>query len=108
MITSDELNETLAHAPAWWNKIPDARHDLYTTILPMTATETIDHLGEIKKEYEFLGHHGRFIFWSVPLATFSRTRWSKIPSDKAIYRAITVRNANTAMKLAELAGERSK
>jgi hypothetical protein len=38
------------------------------------------------------------------MVTFSRTRVSKISQDKAMYYAITVRNANTALKLAKLAG----
>jgi len=38
------------------------------------------------------------------MATFSRTRWSKISKDKTMYRAITVRNANTTLKLVDLAG----
>jgi uncharacterized protein (DUF1697 family) len=74
----------------------------------MTAAEIVSHVGAVKEEYENVAYHGRVIFWSAPMATFSRTRWSKISKDKSMYRAITVRNANTALKLAALASDRSK
>jgi len=104
VIFAAELTEALAHAPAWWNQDESAKHDAIFTIPPMTATEIIAHVGEVKEDYEKVAYHGRVIFWSAPIATFSRTRWSKISKDKAMYRAITVRNANTALKLADLVG----
>ena len=105
MILAADLRETLAHAPKWWKKEPNARHDAFFVIPPMTAAEICAHVGEIKAEYEKAEYYGKVIFWSAPMATFSRTRWAKISRDKAMYRAITVRNANTTLKLAELAKE---
>ena len=103
VISATELNHALADAPDWWNRAPDARHDAFFVIPPMTAAEICGHVGAVKEEYEKVACSGRVIFWSAPMATFSRTRWSKITKDKAMYRAITVRNANTALKLAALA-----
>ena len=103
VIAVDELSEALAHAPDWWSKTPDAKHDAFFVIPPMTATEIIAHVGQVKEEYEQADYHGRVIFWSAPTATYSRTRWSKITKDKAMYRSITVRNANTTLKLAAMA-----
>jgi len=105
VISVAELIDTLSHAPGWWNKSPDARHDALFVLPPMTAEQIVDHIGQIKEEYESLAYYGRVVFWSAPMATFSRTRVSKvIPKDKAVYHAITVRNANTSLKLAELVG----
>jgi uncharacterized protein (DUF1697 family) len=103
VISATDLCETLTHAPVWWNKAPDTRHDAFFVIPPMTAAEVYAHVGEVKSEYEKAYHYGKVIFWSAPMATFSRTRWSKISRDKTMYSAITVRNANTALKLAKLA-----
>ena len=72
----------------------------------MTAKEIFDHMGEAKEEYEQVGYYGRVIFWSAPMATFSQTRWAKLSKDKAMYRAVTVRNANTVLKLAALGNKR--
>lgn len=105
VITTADLTDALAHAPDWWNKAPDARHDAFFVIPPMTAEQIVAHIGQIKEEYENMAHYGRVIFWSAPMETFSRTRVSQISKDKSMYHAITVRNANTALKLAELAGK---
>ena len=107
VISNADLNDAIAHAPGWWNNSADARHDAFFVIPPMTAASICTHVGAVKEEYESVAYHGRVIFWSAPMATFSRTRWSKISKDKAMYRAITVRNANTALKLAELASSRT-
>ena len=105
VISAADLREALAHAPDWWNKAPDTKHNAFFVIPPMTAAEICDNVGEVRAEYEKADYYGKVIFWSAPMATFSRTRWSKISKDKAIYSAITVRNANTALKLAELVKE---
>lgn len=100
---SADLAEALAHAPNWWNSGKDAKHNAIFVIPPATAEEVVASVGDIKPEYERVAHHGNIIFWSAPLATFSHTRWSKIVGNKAVYRLITIRNANTAQKLAALA-----
>jgi len=103
VISAGELAESLKRAPEWWNKGPDARHDVFFVIPPAAASEIVAHVGEAKEEYEKADYYGRVIFWSAPVATFSRTRWSKISKDKAMVRAVTARNANTALKLSALA-----
>ena len=104
VISAPDFLDALSRAPNWWNVAPDARHDVFFVMPPMAAEQIVDHIGQIKEEYESLAYYDRVIFWSAPMATFSRTRVSKITKDKAMYHAITVRNANTALKLAELAG----
>lgn len=101
-ISAADLTHALSLAPEWWNNSPDAKHDAFFVIVPMTAEALCAHVGTVKEEYEQVGYEGMVIFWSAPIKTFSRTRWSKLFQDKTMYRAITVRNANTALKLAEL------
>ena len=109
VISAADLREAISHAPEWWNDPPgpSMRHDAFFVIPPMTAAELFRRVGEVNPEIEKAAHYGRVIFWSAPMATFSRSRWSKITKNKPLYAAITVRNANTARKLAELAGEGS-
>ena len=105
VLSAADLTVALTHAPEWWNQAPDARHDVFFVIPPMTAAEICAYVGAINEEYEKADHYGRVIFWSARREPFTRTRWSKmISTDKTVYLAITVRNANTALKLAELAG----
>jgi uncharacterized protein (DUF1697 family) len=109
VISTADLIDALSHAPEWWSKAPDSRHDAFFVIPPVTAQQIVAHIGQIKEEYERLAYCDRIIFWSATIATSSRTRVSKvIPKDESIYNAITVRNANTTLKLAELAGGTKK
>ncbi|MDR1558114.1 MAG: DUF1697 domain-containing protein [Clostridiales bacterium] len=103
VISADDLAEALANAPEWWNKASGSRHDAFFVIPPLTAEGICDHVRVVNEEYEKVYYYGKVIFWSAPIAAFSRTRWSKISKDKAMYRGITVRSANTAIKLAEMA-----
>jgi uncharacterized protein (DUF1697 family) len=100
VILGSDLREALAHAPVWWNSDPESKHNAIFVIPPATAGELCSRVGA--EEYEKVSFHGKLIFWSAPVAKFSRTRWSKISRDKSKYRTITVRNANTALKLADL------
>ena len=102
VLTAGELAEALANAPDWWGKGPDSRHNAIFVIPPATAEGVCAEVGEIKPEYEQCAYFGKLIFWSAPMATFSQTRWSAV-SKRATYQKITIRNANTAFKLAELA-----
>ena len=98
-----DIVDALAHAPGWWNTEPDSKHNAIFVLAPMTAERICTEVGEAKPEYEKIMSYGQVIFWSAPLSTFSRTRWSKIVQSKLAYNNITIRNANTALKLAELA-----
>jgi uncharacterized protein (DUF1697 family) len=101
VLSATELCEALDHAPMWWNTNPASKHNAIFVIAPADVSAVIESVGEHKPEYEQVFHYGRVIFWSAPLETFSRTRWSKIVSTPA-YGNVTIRNANTAKKLAQL------
>jgi uncharacterized protein (DUF1697 family) len=103
VISTADLIEAVNHAPPWWNNDPEFSHNAAFVLPPATAAEVIAEAGEIKPEYEKRDRFGRVIFWSVRKAVISRTRWSRIVSIKSAYGHMTVRNANTAMKLYEMA-----
>jgi len=102
VISVADLRAAVSHAPGWWGHDHDSKHNAIFVILPMTTAEVLSQIGNISSEYEKIDYHGRVIFWSAPMATFSRTRLTKIVQNKSVYNAITVRNANTAFKLADL------
>jgi len=107
LVTAEELAEALSHAPGWWGKDEEAKHNAIFVIPPATAQTVFDEMGGIKPEYESIAFHGKVIFWSAPLATFSRTRYGSI-AKRSTYQHVTVRNENTTRKLAELASENCK
>ena len=103
VIAADDVRAALLNAPSWWDEDNDkkAKHNAIFVIPPATVEDVFKEVGEIKPEYEQVGYYGRVIFWSAPIETFSRTRWSKVVGSKA-YNDITIRNANTVKKLVKL------
>lgn len=101
VVSAKELLEALEQMPDWWNVDKESKHNVIFVIPPTTTEEVINSVGEAKIEYEKVAYHERVIFWSAPIKTFSRSRWSKVVGTK-MYSRITIRNANTVNKLAEL------
>lgn len=103
VLSVKDYAEALYNAPGWWGVEPEYKHNIIVVIPPAGAAELAREVG-IREEYEQVAHWGQVIFWSAPLKTFSRTRWSKVVTSAA-YGSVTVRNANTAKKLLALAGQ---
>lgn len=101
VISAEELRAALENAPVWWNSDPESKHNAIFVIPPATVEKIMEQVGAAKPEYEKVDYQGRVIFWSAPIKTFSKTRWSKIVGSSA-YDRVTIRNANTALKLLEL------
>lgn len=101
LVKTDSLRNMLAKAPEWWGKDPSSKHNAIFVIQPYSAQEIVEEVGQIKPDYEKVQTVDSMIFWSAPIETFSKTRWAKIVGTKA-YHKITIRNANTALKLLQL------
>lgn len=101
VISAQALHRAVASAPTWWGNDKDAKHNAIFAIAPTTAAEIVAEAGDIKPEYERLSVSEPIVFWSAPISTFGRTRYSKIVGTNA-YKHVTIRNANTTRKLAEL------
>lgn len=101
IISAKDIIEATEHAPSWWNTDKQSSNNAIFVIPPVTVEEIFAQVGEHKPEYENVDYYGRVIFWSAPVKTFSRTKWSKL-NQMPIYTSVTIRNANTALKLAKL------
>lgn len=101
ILSAADYIAALTHAPDWWGKGEEAKHNAIFVVFPSTTQDVFEQIGEIKPEYEKIACYGKVIFWSAPVQTFSRTRLSKIVAT-SLYRSVTIRNANTAMKLKAL------
>ncbi|MBC3887783.1 DUF1697 domain-containing protein [Acetobacterium paludosum] len=102
IIAVSDLMTALNHAPSWWGLDKESKHNAIFILPPATVFEVFEEVGSIKPEYEKVDHYGRVVFWSAPIKTFSRTRWSKVVGS-SVYSSITIRNANTVKKLLQLA-----
>jgi uncharacterized protein (DUF1697 family) len=98
---AEELSDMLAHAPEWWGSDPESKHNAIFVIPPSKAADVIKEVGRAKPEYERVAYRENLIYWSAPIATFSKTRWLRIVGTAA-YDMITIRNANTLRELARL------
>lgn len=101
VMPAQELVEALNNAPEWWGTDQESKHNALFVIPPTTVDEVMQAVGAFKPEYEKVSSFGQVIFWSAPLKTFSRTRWSRIV-EKPIYNQVTIRNSNTVRNLAQL------
>jgi uncharacterized protein (DUF1697 family) len=101
VISADELKQAIDNAPAWWGSDPNSKHNAIFVIPPAKAEEIIQQEATTKPQDEQIAAYKSVIFWTAPLATFSHTRYSKIVSSKT-RQSITIRNANTTKKLAQL------
>ncbi len=101
IVSGADLLEAIDHAPAWWGEDEAAKHNVIFVIPPVTADQVFQEVGETRPEYESVDHYGRVIFWSAPVKTFSRTRWSKIVGS-SVYDSVTIRNANTVRKILQI------
>lgn len=102
ILTVNDLRAALEHAPSWWGQDSESKHNAIFVLPPITVDEVLKEVGDIKPEYEKVDYYGRIIFWSAPVKTFSRTRWSKVVGSP-VYNNITIRNANTVKKILQLA-----
>jgi len=98
IISQSELHDALCHSPIWWGSSETVKHNAIVAIAPARAVDIMREVGEAKPEYEKVAVRGKVIFWSAPLKTFGRTRYSKIVGTKT-YQHVTIRNANTMRKL---------
>ena len=99
VVAAQEFCNAMLSAPAWWNR-GNGKHNAIFVIPPMTSEKAVADMGEPK--YEKVTYSGKVVFWSAPLETFSMTRWAQVVKHRTVYNAVTIRNANTALKLLEL------
>lgn len=105
VLPTDELIASIENAPEWWNRDKESANNVIFIIPPMTFEGLQAEIGTPKTEYEQIIAHGNTIYWTAPLKTYSRSRWSHI-NTHPIKKHVTIRNANTMNKLVELSNQK--
>jgi uncharacterized protein (DUF1697 family) len=103
VMPAQKFLEALKKAPDWWGAGGESKHNAILVIPPQKAEATVTEIGQVKPEYEKVAFFDSIIFWSAPLKTFSRTRYSKIVGTK-LYARLTIRGSSTINKLAGMLG----
>lgn len=101
IISAKDLSAALQNAPDWWGTGGETKHNAIFILPPATPKTIIAQVGELNPEYEKISSYGQVIFWSAPLKTLSRVRWLRLIGTSD-YHNVTIRNANTTKKLAQL------
>ncbi len=101
VVSHNDLNDMLLHAPEWWDADSECNHNAIFIIPPTTADDILLKIESMKHELEKIYSYKNLIFWTAPKNTINKTVWIKIANTTA-YAQITIRNANTAKKLLTL------
>lgn len=101
VVEAERWTNIVLNAPKTWGQREDWKHNIIVVIPPCTTQEILDAVGELKPEYESLEVGDGVLYQSISLKYFGRAR-SGAFAGKPIYKKMTVRNYNTAIKLKDL------
>lgn len=102
VMTMDVLQDVLDHAPAWWNTGDKGWYDNLIFILSEDSPEDICRLlGEPSKGLERTEIYRDVIFWTFDRQKYQKCSWWKKTASAGIAEKLTIRTANTVIKLAE-------
>lgn len=101
VFTKQEWKAVIEHAPQWWGEDTSWKHNILIMIESLDIQKIIVQIGTLESELESLEEGYGVIYQSVSWEGFSRATSGKLAS-MPIYKKMTVRNYNTATKLASL------
>ena len=101
VFSSEELEDILQHAPAWWG---DENKDIYDNLIfilpPLTFTDVLREIGEPKEGLERVMDYKNAVFWSFVRKDYQKTNWWSKTASSDIAGKLTIRTANTVRKTA--------
>lgn len=101
VFTGDAWRLAIEAAPDWWGKDPSWKHNALILTEPMGPDDIRQAIGELKLTIENIAPGNGVVYQSVSFSDFGKATTGKLAS-KPIYQKMTVRNYNTATKLAAL------
>lgn len=103
VISKEELEDILHHAPDWWG---DENKEIYDNLIfvipPVTAAEVFSEIGEPKTELEQVKDYREAIFWSFSRKDYQKTNWWSKTASTNISSQLTIRTANTVRKIVSI------
>ncbi len=101
VFSAADWQQVIKTAPIWWGKDPAWKHNMLIMLQPYDMTTVVADIGPLKPEIETMKIGKGVIYQSVQFDKFGRTTFSKMIG-KPVYKQMTIRNYNTATKLAAL------
>lgn len=101
VFTAEEWQWIIKQAPAWWGKDPSWKHNLLILTAPVAVSDVLQAIGTLKPNIEAVEAGNGVVYQSMSFQAFGKTTTGKLASNP-IYKNMTIRNYNTATKLALL------
>ena len=103
VISKEEIEDILYHAPDWWG---DEDKEIYDNLIfimsPATFKDVYDEIGEPKEGLEKIEEYKETVFWSFSRKDYQKTNWWSKTASAAIGSKLTIRTANTVRKIVSM------
>ena len=103
VISKEELEDILHHAPAWWG---DESKEIYDNLIfimpPATFKDLYCEIGEPKEGLERIKEYKETVFWSFNRKDYQKTNWWSKTASANISSKLTIRTANTVRKIVDM------
>ena len=100
VISKEELEDILYHAPDWWG---DESKEIYDNLIfimpPATFKDVYNGIGEPKEGLEKIMEYKETVFWSFSRKDYQKTNWWSKTASANIGSKLTIRTANTVRKI---------
>ena len=100
VISKEDLEDILQHAPDWWgNENKEIYDNLIFIMPPATFAELWGEIGEPREGLEKIKDYKETVFWSFSRKDYQKTNWWPKTASTNISRKLTIRTANTIRKI---------
>ncbi len=100
VISKEELEDILYHAPDWWG---DESKEIYDNLIfimpPATFKDVYNGIGEPKEGLEKIMEYKETVFWSFSRKDYQKTNWWSKTASANTGSKLTIRTANTVKKI---------
>ena len=103
VISKEELEDILCHAPDRWG---DESKEIYDNLIfimpPATFKDVYNEIGEPKEGLEKIEKYKETVFWSFSRKDYQKTNWWPKTASAKISSKLTIRTANTVRKIVNM------
>jgi uncharacterized protein (DUF1697 family) len=100
VISKEDLEDILHHAPEWWgNESKEIYDNLIFIMPPAIFKDVYNEIGEPKEGLEKIEEYKETVFWSFSRKDYQKTNWWSKTASANIGRKLTIRTANTVRKI---------
>lgn len=103
VISKEDLEDILRHAPDWWGREDKEIYDNLIFMMPPAGFEEVfNEIGEPREGLEQILNYKQAVFWSFCLKDYRKTNWWPKTANTAISSKLTIRTANTVRKMVKM------